>query len=258
MRKHLSYKGIMQRNEQHLCRGSSSVSFCSSTLRNRWLLRLLALSPRRYVLSYMCSSCSQFFPQLIRDLGITNGNETQVGYYVGLMVCWAAKLSSVACSLTWNCSSNRCFSWLRHSQYYTGVGYLIALAESQSFWLASLGYHSQCIASASQGLFGVLFSGISRSFRHMGVVFIHPMQPKFDWRTEYVLFLSWSTSTDVHYHATDGNIGVIKRCHHRTEFIVPSLTQSHLFLACWLKSLMLRIDPKWVHRWHRWSTLWHL
>jgi MFS family permease len=26
-----------------------------------------------------------FAPQLIRDLGITNGNESQVGYYVGLM-----------------------------------------------------------------------------------------------------------------------------------------------------------------------------
>ena len=37
--------------------------------------------------------------QLIRDLGITNGNENQVGYYVGLMVRRAA-LSGAASSLT--------------------------------------------------------------------------------------------------------------------------------------------------------------
>jgi hypothetical protein len=27
-----------------------------------------------------------FFPQLIRDLGITHGDETKVGYYVGILV----------------------------------------------------------------------------------------------------------------------------------------------------------------------------
>ncbi|KAG6904579.1 hypothetical protein DXG01_008881, partial [Tephrocybe rancida] len=28
---------------------------------------------------------SPFAPQLIRDIGITNGNESQVGHYVGLL-----------------------------------------------------------------------------------------------------------------------------------------------------------------------------
>lgn len=28
-----------------------------------------------------------FHIQLIRDIGITHGNESQVGYYVGIMVC---------------------------------------------------------------------------------------------------------------------------------------------------------------------------
>ena len=28
-----------------------------------------------------------FIPQLIREIGITNGDETRVGFYVGLMVC---------------------------------------------------------------------------------------------------------------------------------------------------------------------------
>jgi MFS family permease len=34
----------------------------------------------------MCSSCNSLSFQLIRDVGITHGNESQVGYYVGLMV----------------------------------------------------------------------------------------------------------------------------------------------------------------------------
>jgi hypothetical protein len=37
--------------------------------------------------------------QLIRDLGITNGNESQVGYYVGLMVR-GAEISGAVSSLT--------------------------------------------------------------------------------------------------------------------------------------------------------------
>ena len=40
----------------------------------------------RYVLSPVYSVCDELYPQLIRDLGITNGKESQVGYYVGLMV----------------------------------------------------------------------------------------------------------------------------------------------------------------------------
>jgi len=43
--------------------------------------------------------------QLIRDLGITNGNESQVGYYVGLMVR-GVEISGAASSLTSSNSSN--------------------------------------------------------------------------------------------------------------------------------------------------------
>jgi hypothetical protein len=33
-------------------------------------------------------------PQFVRNVGITNGDESRVGYYVGLMVCPGVNLST--------------------------------------------------------------------------------------------------------------------------------------------------------------------
>jgi len=43
---------------------------------------------------------------------MTNGNESQVGYYVGLLVR-GAELSGIASSLTWNDDRNPYFLQLR-------------------------------------------------------------------------------------------------------------------------------------------------
>ena len=77
----------MERNDQLLFRGLNSISFWCSSLPSLWVYKSFTPSRHRWVLPCAYRSYTQISSfQLIRDVGITNGDESQVGYYVGLMV----------------------------------------------------------------------------------------------------------------------------------------------------------------------------
>jgi len=88
------------------------------------------LHPRSFIPSYQRSvalSRLVLFPlihrihplQFVRNVGIAHGDESRVGYYVGMMVCPGVDKSSTSHAAL---SSNPCSSPLRLLQYYTGAG----------------------------------------------------------------------------------------------------------------------------------------
>lgn len=75
------------------CLGVNSLSYCFFSLQNRLLHKLSLPLHLRYVVFFLHSRITRQLlmlamirVQLIRDIGITDGDETRVGYYVGLMV----------------------------------------------------------------------------------------------------------------------------------------------------------------------------
>ena len=205
----------MQRNDQPLCHGFNSLSFCFSSSPNRWLRKLYTLLRRRYVLSSACwRSIHLTHFQLVRDLGITNGNESQVGYYVGLLVR-EAEQSSTASSLTRSNSRNRYFLWLRHWLYCTGVAYLIVSAENRCFWLVCLVYQYPCIVSDSREPFGVLYWGISWASVFVRKGFHETFYLAGVWTARWVrCFSIRGFCADL--HMLDGNSCVMKRYSNET------------------------------------------
>ena len=100
--------------------------------------------------------------QFVRNVGITHGDESRVGYYVGMMVC-----PRVDTSITSHIalSSNLCSSPLRLLQCYTGAGSPMSSVVSQLSSLGCLAYRCQCSALGSQLLIGAPLFGTYPSLK---------------------------------------------------------------------------------------------
>jgi hypothetical protein len=80
-------------------------------------------------------SVSNFFKQLIGELGITGGDDRKIGYYAGLIVGANTFTQMVPYSTL---SRNPSFSSRRHSRHGSGAGYLILSVADLSFYLVCL------------------------------------------------------------------------------------------------------------------------
>jgi hypothetical protein len=94
--------------------------------------------------------------QFVRNVGITHGDESRVGYYVGMMVCSRVDTSTTSQIALY---SNLCSSPLRLLQCYTGAGSPTSSVVSQSSSLGCSAYRCQCSALGSQLLIGVPLFG---------------------------------------------------------------------------------------------------
>jgi hypothetical protein len=94
--------------------------------------------------------------QFVRNVGITHGDESRVGYYVGMMVCPGVDASSTSHMAL---SSNLCSLPLRLLQCYTGAGFPMSSVVSQLSSLGCSAYRCQCSALGSQLLIGAPLFG---------------------------------------------------------------------------------------------------
>lgn len=85
--------------------------------------------------------------QFVRTVGITHGDESRVGYYVGMMVCPGVDTSTTSQIALY---SNLCSSPLRLLRCYTGAGSPMSSVVSPSSSLGCLAYRCQCSALGSQ------------------------------------------------------------------------------------------------------------
>ncbi|SRR6266852_3423986 len=100
--------------------------------------------------------------QFVRNVGITHGDESRVGYYVGMMVCPGVDTSTTSHIAL---SSNLCSSPLRLLQYYTGAGSPMSSVVNQSSSLGCSAYRCQCSALGSQLRIGAPFFGMYPSLK---------------------------------------------------------------------------------------------
>ena len=100
--------------------------------------------------------------QFVRSVGITHGDESRVGYYVGMMVCSGVNASTTSHIAF---SSNPCSSPLRPLQCYTGAGSPMSSVVSQSSSLDCLAYRCQCSALGSQLRIGAPLFGTYLSLK---------------------------------------------------------------------------------------------
>jgi hypothetical protein len=76
-------------------------------------------APQVRDISNIFHSSEPISSQLIRDLGVTHGDETKVGYYVGILV--GRRCSSFELPLSELVCSNLCSSPPKHLQSFTGL-----------------------------------------------------------------------------------------------------------------------------------------
>lgn len=154
---HSSLPSRLFRKSLPLSHGRKS-GFCSfSSSQNH-------LHPRSFIPSHQRSVAFcrlVLFPlihplQFVRNVGITHGDESRVGYYVGMMVCPGVYTSTSSQIALY---SNLCFSPLRLSQCYTGAGSPMSSDVSQSYSLDYSAYRCQCSALGSQLLIGAPLFG---------------------------------------------------------------------------------------------------
>jgi hypothetical protein len=91
--------------------------------------------------------------KFVRNVGITHGDESRVGLYVGMS--WSRSVLPYYIAL----SSTLYSSPRRPLQSCTGVGSLILSAVSQPFSSDFSAYHYRCLDLASQLLIGALLCG---------------------------------------------------------------------------------------------------
>ena len=94
--------------------------------------------------------------QFVRNVGITHGDESRVGYYVGMMVCPRVDSSTTSHIAL---SSNLCFSLLKLLQCYTGAGSPMSSVVNPLSSLGCSAYRCQCSALGSQLLIGAPLFG---------------------------------------------------------------------------------------------------
>ena len=138
----------LSRNKPLLSHGPKSGFCLFSSSQNHLHPRSFIPSHRRSVafcrLSlFLLMQISQF----VRNVGITHGDESRVGYYVGMMVCPRVITSTISHIAL---SSNLCSSPLRLLQCYTGAGSPMSSVVNQSSSLGCSAYHCRCSALGSQ------------------------------------------------------------------------------------------------------------
>jgi hypothetical protein len=121
------------------------------------------ISFRTRGLSAFLRRCFHFFSfilclQFVRNVGITHGDESRVGYYVGMLVRF--EITVVLCLPCLLASSSNLYSSsLRPLRSCIGVGSLISSAVSQSSSLDCSAYRYRCSALDSRLLIGALLYG---------------------------------------------------------------------------------------------------
>ncbi len=146
---------------RHLSHGLKS-GFCSFSSSQSHL------RPRSYILSHQRSvrflqTPFHFFSfilclQFVRNVGITHGDESRVGYYVGMLVRFEVTVVlCLPCLLA--LSSNLYSSSLRPLRSYIGARSLISSAVSQSSSLDCSAYRYRCSDLDSRLPIGALLYG---------------------------------------------------------------------------------------------------
>ena len=149
---HFSLRSRLFRNRPPLSHGRKSGFCLFSSSQNHLHPRSFIPSHRRSVAFCRRDLFLLIHPlQFVRNVGITHGDESRVGYYVGMMVCPGVDLST---SSHLALSSNPCSLPLRLLQCYTGAGSPMSSVVSQSSSLDCSAYHYRCSALGFQLLIG--------------------------------------------------------------------------------------------------------
>ncbi len=165
--------------------GPKSGYCLSSSSQSHSRLKSSTPSHQSYAPPFPAEFCFRFFLssvhplQFVRNVGITHGDESRVGYYVGMLV--RLVIHGLICppvSHGIELHSNLYSSSRRPSRSCTGAGSQISSAVNQSFLLDSSAYLYRCLALASQLLTGPLLCGTYPSLN----IRCHPHPPLITYR----------------------------------------------------------------------------
>lgn len=152
-----SLRSRLSRNRLPLFHGHKSGFCLFSSSQNHLHPRSFIPSHQRFVAFCRLFLLLLIYPlQFVRNVGITHGDESRVGYYVGMMVCPGVETSTTSHIAL---SSNLCSSLLKLLQCYTGAGSPMSSVVSQLSSLGFSAYRCQCSALDSQLLIGAPLFG---------------------------------------------------------------------------------------------------